>query len=69
MASQEKNSRAHPVRIAGEMGISRDADDLHEIKPLESEGISSGTKTLNATKASSDAALNLKAKQNLKTSL
>ena len=66
MASQEKNSRAHPVRIAGEMGISRDADDLHEIKPLESEGILSGTKTLNVTKASSDAALNLKAKQNLK---
>ena len=68
MASQEKNSRAHPVRIAGEMGISRDADDLHEIKPLESEGILSGIKTLNATKASSDAALNLKAKQNLKAS-
>ncbi len=68
MASQEKNSRAHPVRIAGEMGISRDADDLHEIKPLESEGISSGTKPLNIAKASSDAALNLKAKQNLKAS-
>lgn len=68
MASQEKNSRAHPVRIAGEIEISRDADNLHEIKPLESEGISNGTKTLNATKASSDAALNLKAKQNLKAS-
>lgn len=68
MASQEKNSRTHPVRITGEIEISRDADNLHEIKPLESEGISSGTKTLNATKASSDAALNLKAKQNLKAS-
>jgi len=68
MASQEKNSRAHPVRIAGEIEISRDADDLHEIKPLKSEGVSSGTKTLNATKTSSDAALNLKAKQNLKAS-
>ena len=68
MASQEKNSRAHPVRIAGEMGISRDADNLHEIKPLESKGISSGTKPPNIAKASSDAALNLKAKQNLKAS-
>ncbi len=68
MASQEKNSRAHPVRIAGEIEISCDADNLHEIKPLESEGISNGTKTLNATRASSDAALNLKAKQNLKAS-
>ncbi|WP_297897942.1 hypothetical protein [uncultured Campylobacter sp.] len=68
MASQEKNSRAHPVRIAGEMGISRDADDLHEIKPLESEGISNGTKTLNVAIASSDAAQNLEAKQNLKAS-
>ena len=68
MASQEKNSRAHPVRIAGEIEISRDADNLHEIKPLESEGISNGTKTLNATRASSDAAQNLEAKQNLKAS-
>ncbi len=67
MASQEKNSRAHPVRIAGEIEISRDADNLHETKPLESEGILNGTKTLNTTRASSDAALNLKAKQNLKT--
>ena len=67
MASQEKNSRARSVRIAGETEISCDADNLHEIKPLESEGILSGIKTLNATKASSDAALNLKAKQNLKT--
>lgn len=66
MASQEKNSRAHPVRIAGEIEISRDTGNLHEIKPLESEGILSGTKTLNVAKASSDAALNLKAKQNLK---
>ena len=66
MASQEKNSRAHPVRIAGEIEISRDADNSREIKPLESEGILSGTKTLNVAKASSDAALNLKAKQNLK---
>ncbi|WP_298028011.1 hypothetical protein [uncultured Campylobacter sp.] len=66
MASQEKNSRAHPVRIADEIEISRDADNLQEIKPLESEGILSGTKPLNATRASSDAVLNLKAKQNLK---
>ena len=68
MASQEKNSRTHPVQIAGEIEISRDADNLHEIKPLESEGILSGTKTLNVAKASSDAALNLKTKQNLKAS-
>ena len=68
MASQEKNSRAHPVRIAGEIEISRDADNLHEIKPLESEGISNGTKTLNVAIASSDAAQNLEAKQNLKAS-
>ena len=66
MASQEKNSRTHPVRIAGEIEISRDADNLHETKPLESEGILSGTKPLNIAKALSDAALNLKAKQNLK---
>ncbi|MFC2528327.1 MAG: hypothetical protein ACFNVQ_04540 [Campylobacter sp.] len=68
MASQEKNSRAHPVRIAGEIEISRDADNLHEIKPLESEGISNGTKTLNVAIVSSDAAQNLEAKQNLKAS-
>lgn len=68
MASQEKNSRARSVRIAGEIEISCDADNLHEIKPLESEGILSGTKPLNIAKASSDAALNLKAKQNLKAS-
>ena len=68
MASQEKNSRTHPVRIAGEIEISCDTGNLHEIKPLESEGILSGTKTLNATKASSDAAQNLEAKQNLKAS-
>ena len=68
MASQEKNSRAHPVRIADGTEISRDTGNLNEIKPLESEGILSGIKTLNATKASSDAALNLKAKQNLKVS-
>ena len=68
MASQEKNSRARSVRIAGEIEISRDADNLHEIKPLESEGISNGTKPLNIAKASSDAALNLKAKQNLEAS-
>jgi len=67
MASQEKNSRARSVWIADGTEISRDTGNLNEIKPLESEGISSGTKTLNATKASSDAALNLKAKQNLKT--
>ena len=66
MASQEKNSRARSVRIAGEIEISCDADNLHETKPLESEGILNGTKTLNTTRASSDAALNLKAKQNLK---
>lgn len=66
MASQEKNSRARSVRIAGEIEISRDTGNLHEIKPLESEGISSSTKILNAARASSDAALNLKAKQNLK---
>lgn len=66
MASQEKNSRARSAWIADGTEISRDADNLHEIKPLESEGISSGTKTLNAAKASSDAALNLKAKQNSK---
>ena len=68
MASQEKNSRARSVRIASETEISHDADDLHEIKPLESEGILSGTKTLNAARASSDAAQNLEAKQNLKAS-
>mgnify|MGYP000896675985 CR=1 FL=1 len=68
MASQEKNSRAHPVRIAGEMEISRDTGNLNEIKPLESEGILSGTKTLNVAIASSDAAQNLEAKQNLKAS-
>ena len=68
MASQEKNSRAHPVRIADEMGISSDTGNLHEIKPLESEGILSGTKTLNVARASSDAAQNLEAKQNLKAS-
>lgn len=66
MASQEKNSRAHPVRIADEMGISSDTGNLHEIKPLESEGTLSGTKTLNVARASSDAAQNLEAKQNLK---
>ena len=66
MASQEKNSRAYPVRIADEMGISSDTGNLHDTKPLENEGILSGTKALNVTKASSDAALNLKAKQNLK---
>ena len=66
MASQEKNSRAHRVRTAGEIEISRDTGNLHETKLLKSEGILSGTKTLNATRASSDAALNLKAKQNLK---
>lgn len=66
MASQEKNSRARSVRIADGTEISRDADNLHEIKPLESEGILSGTKTLNIAKASSDAAQNLEAKQNLK---
>ena len=64
MASQEKNSRAYPVRIADEMGISSDTGNLHDTKPLENEGILSGTKALNVTKASSDAALNLKAKQN-----
>ena len=68
MASQEKNSRAHPVRIADEMGISSDTGNLYDTKPLENEGILSGTKALNVTKASSDAALNLKAKQNLKAS-
>ncbi|WP_297965042.1 hypothetical protein [uncultured Campylobacter sp.] len=67
MASQEKNSHARSTWIADGTEISRDTGNLNEIKPLESEGISSGTKTLNATKASSDAALNLKAKQNLKT--
>ncbi|WP_306528349.1 hypothetical protein [Campylobacter sp.] len=66
MASQEKNSRARSVWIADEIEISCDADNLHEIKPLESEGILSGTKTLNVAIVSSDAALNLKAKQNLK---
>ena len=68
MASQEKNSRARSVWIASEMGISRDANDLHETKLLKSEGILSGTKTLNAARASSDAAQNLEAKQNLKAS-
>ena len=68
MASQEKNSRARSVWIADGTEISRDTSNLNEIKPLESEGILSGIKTLNATKASSDAALNLKAKQNLKAS-
>ena len=68
MASQEKNSRAHPVRIADGTEISRDTGNLHEIKPLESEGILSGTKTLNVARASSDAAQNLEAKQNLKAS-
>ena len=68
MASQEKNSRARSVRIAGEIEISRDTGNLHEIKPLESEGILSGTKTLNVARASSDAAQNLEAKQNLKAS-
>ena len=68
MASQEKNSRAHPVRIADGTEISRYADDLHEIKPLESEWISSDTKTLNVARASSDATQNLGAKQNLKAS-
>ena len=68
MASQEKNSRAHPVRIASEIEISHDADDLHETKLLKSEGILSGTKTLNVAIASSDAAQNLEAKQNLKAS-
>ena len=67
MASQEKNSRARSVWIADGTEISRDTGNLHEIKPLESEGISNSTKILNAAKASSDAALNfLKAKQNLK---
>ena len=68
MASQEKNSRARSAWIADGTEISRDADNLHEIKPLESEGILSGTKTLNIAKASSDAAQNLEAKQNLKAS-
>jgi len=68
MASQEKNSRAHPIRIASEIEISHDADDLHETKLLKSEGILSGTKTLNVAIASSDAAQNLEAKQNLKAS-
>lgn len=68
MASQEKNSRARSVRIADGTEISCDADNLHEIKPLKSEGILSGTKTLNVAIASSDAAQNLEAKQNLKAS-
>ena len=68
MASQEKNSRARSVWIADGTEISRDADNLHAIKPLESEGISSSTKILNAARASSDAAHNLEAKQNLKAS-
>ena len=68
MESQEKNSHARSVRIAGEMEISSDTGNLHEIKPLESEGISSDTKALNVAKASSDAAQNLGAKQNLKAS-
>lgn len=68
MASQEKNSRARSVRIAGEIEISCDTGNLNEIKPLESKGISSGTKPLNIAKASSDAAQNLEAKQNLKAS-
>lgn len=66
MASQEKNSRARSVWIADGTEISRDTGNLHEIKPLESEGILSGTKTLNVAIASSDAAQNLEAKQNLK---
>ncbi|WP_297882395.1 hypothetical protein [uncultured Campylobacter sp.] len=68
MASQEKNSRARSAWIADGTEISRDADNLHEIKPLESEGISNGTKTLNVAIVSSDAAQNLEAKQNLKAS-
>jgi len=68
MASQEKNSRARSVRITDGTEISCDADNLHEIKPLKSEGILSGTKTLNVAIASSDAAQNLEAKQNLKAS-
>ena len=66
MASQEKNSRARSAWIADGTEISRDTDNLNEIKPLESEGILSGTKTLNVAIASSDAAQNLEAKQNLK---
>ena len=46
MASQEKNSRARSVWIADGTEISRDTGNLNEIKPLESEGISNGTKTL-----------------------
>ena len=68
MASQEKNSRARSAWIADGTEISRDTGNLNEIKPLESEGISSGTKPLNIAKASSDAAQNLEAKQNLKAS-
>ena len=68
MASQEKNSRARSVWIADGTEISRDTGNLNEIKPLESEGILSGTKTLNVAIASSDAAQNLEAKQNLKAS-
>jgi len=66
MASQEKNSRARSAWIADGTEISRDTGNLNEIKPLESEGILSGTKTLNVAIASSDAAQNLEAKQNLK---
>ena len=68
MASQEKNSRARSVWIADGTEISRDTGNLNEIKPLESEGILSGIKTLNVAIASSDAAQNLEAKQNLKAS-
>ena len=68
MASQEKNSRARSAWIADGTEISRDTGNLNEIKPLESEGILSGTKTLNVAIASSDAAQNLEAKQNLKAS-
>lgn len=68
MASQEKNSRGRSAWIADGTEISRDTGNLNEIKPLESEGILSGTKTLNVAIASSDAAQNLEAKQNLKAS-
>lgn len=68
MASQEKNSRARSAWIADGTEISCDTGNLNEIKPLESEGILSGTKTLNVAIASSDAAQNLEAKQNLKAS-
>ena len=68
MASQEKNSHARSAWIADGTEISCDTGNLNEIKPLESEGILSGTKTLNVAIASSDAAQNLEAKQNLKAS-